>query len=84
MSLVFGWDTSTSLLRKKMFKVIVLACSVAFPSDCWEYHDTRGPYKSRERCQERAYKMGNDIAAIHEGRIMPKKFRCVALKGTQL
>jgi len=40
---------STSLPRKKMFKVIVLACSVAFPSDCWEYHDTRGPYESMER-----------------------------------
>ena len=75
---------SISQSLKKMFKVIVLACSVVFPSDCWEYHDTRGPYANREICQERAYKMGNDIAAIHEGRIMPKKFRCVALKGTQL
>ena len=75
---------SISQSLKKMFKVIVLACSVVFPSDCWEYHDTRGPYANREICQERAYKMGNGIAAIHEGRIMPKKFRCVALKGTQL
>jgi len=75
---------SISLPRKKMFKVIVLACSVAFPSDCWEYHDTRGPYESMERCTKRAYKMGNDIAEIHQGRLMPKAFRCVALKGTQL
>jgi hypothetical protein len=82
--LEFGWGTSISQPLKKMFKVIVLACSVAFPSDCWEYHDTRGPYESMERCQKRAYKMGNDIAEIHKGRIMPKKFRCVALKGTQL
>ena len=75
---------SISLPRKKMFKVIVLACSVAFPDDCWEYHDTRGPYKTYEQCQERAYVMGNDIAQIHEGRIMPRQFRCVPLKGTQL
>jgi len=75
---------STSPPRKKMFKVIVLACSVVFPSDCWEYHDTRGPYESMEKCTKRAYKMGNDIAQIHEGRIMPQQFRCVPLKGTQL
>lgn len=67
-----------------MFKVIVLACSTIVPQDCWEYHDTRGPYKNREICQERAYEMGNDIAAVHKGRIMPKKFRCVALQGAQL
>ena len=67
-----------------MFKVIVLACSSLVPQDCWEYHDTRGPYATREICRERAYQMGNDIAAIHKGRIMPKSFRCVALKGSQL
>ena len=55
-----------------MFKTIVLACSVAFPSECWEYHDTRGPYEDREKCVKRAHEMGNDIAKIHEGSIMPK------------
>ena len=59
-----------------MFKVIVLACSVAIPSDCWEYHDTRGPYETYERCTERAYVMGNSIAQINEGRIMPRSFKC--------
>jgi len=67
-----------------MFKVIVLACSVLVPTDCWEYHDTRGPYETYERCTKRAYVMGNDIAEIHEGKIMPKAFRCESLVGTNL
>jgi hypothetical protein len=73
--------TSTT---KIMFKVIVLACSIAIPSDCWEYHDTRGPYKTYERCTERAYVMGNNIAEINKGRIMPRSFKCVPLNGTRL
>jgi len=67
-----------------MFKVIVLACSVAIPSDCWEYHDTRGPYKTYEQCTERAYVMGNNIAEINRGAIMPRSFKCVPLNGTRL
>ena len=67
-----------------MFKVIVLACSIAFPDKCWEYHDTRGPYDSREQCTSRAYEMGNDIRMINEGKLEPKKFKCVQLKGQAL
>lgn len=67
-----------------MFKVIVLACSAIAPQECWEYHDTRGPYKDREQCVSRAYEMGNDIAQIHEGKIMPRSYKCTILKGTQL
>lgn len=63
-----------------MFKTIVLACSIAFPPQCWEYHDTRGPYEDREKCVQRAHEMGNDIAKIHEGSIMPKSYRCKILK----
>lgn len=72
------------LSAKTMFKVIVLACLVSNSDMCWEYHDTRGPYKTYEQCTERAYVMGNDIASIHEGRLMPKAYRCVSLKGTEL
>jgi len=63
-----------------MFKAIVLACMVALPDQCWEYHDTRGPYEDREKCVERAHEMGNDIASIHEGAIMPKSYMCKILK----
>jgi len=62
-----------------MFKVIVLACSVVVPDQCYEYHDTRGPYKDRERCVSRAYEMGNAIAEINKGAIMPRSYKCKTL-----
>ena len=67
-----------------MFKTLVLACSIASPTDCWEYSDTRGPYESYEICQQRAYEMGNAIMEIERGTVMPKRFKCKKLKGTQL
>jgi hypothetical protein len=62
-----------------MFKVIVLACSVAYPEHCWEYHDTTGPWATREQCVSRAHEMGNDIASIHKGAIMPQSYKCKPL-----
>ena len=70
--------------RRVMFKVIVLACLSANPGVCWEYHDRRGPYETFERCQQRAYEMANDIGMVHKGTMMPRQFKCVQLKGTQL
>ena len=67
-----------------MFKAIVLACMVALPDQCWEYHDTRGPYETRQRCVSRAYEMGNAIAEIHDGTIMPQYYKCKILQGTKL
>ncbi len=67
-----------------MFKLIVIACSVVVPTDCYQYHDTRGPYEDRSRCISRAYDMGNDIAQYNKGKIMPRSFNCVALNGTRL
>ena len=67
-----------------MFKAIVLACSVASPEQCWEYHDTRGPYDDRNRCVSRAYEMGNDIAEIHKGKIMPRSYKCNPLRPGRL
>ena len=67
-----------------MFKVLVIACSVAVPEDCYHYHDTRGPYETKARCISRAYDMGNDIAQYNKGKIMPKSFNCIALNGTRL
>lgn len=67
-----------------MFKTIVLACMIANPTQCWEYHDTRGPYADRKRCIARAYEMGNMIAEIHDGAIMPRSFKCRPLSGGRL
>jgi hypothetical protein len=66
-----------------MFKVIVLACSVFNAAECYEYHDTRDIYETYEQCQQRAIVMRKDIMEINEGRLMPKAFRCVPVKGQQ-
>jgi len=67
-----------------MFKVLVLACSLASPTDCWEFRDTRGPYKTYDLCKERAYAMGNDIMELQGRDLAPKFFKCIQLQGTQL
>ena len=67
-----------------MFKTTVLACAIASPDMCWEYHDTRGPYDTQEQCKTRAYEMGNMIAEVHEGTVMAQKFKCKQLRGQAL
>jgi hypothetical protein len=67
-----------------MFKVLVLACSLSVPTDCWEFHDTRGPYKTYDQCSSRAYEMGNNIMEMQGFDLKPKMFRCVKLKGQEL
>jgi len=67
-----------------MFKVLVLACSLSVPTDCWEFHDTRGPYKTYDQCSSRAYEMGNNIMEMQGYDLKPKMFRCVRLKGQEL
>jgi len=67
-----------------MFKVLVLACSLSVPTDCWEFHDTRGPYKTYDQCSLRAYEMGNNIMEMPGYDLKPKMFRCVKLKGQEL
>ena len=67
-----------------MFKVLVLACSIASPTDCWEFHDTRGPYATREKCQARAFEMRKDIMELQGSDLMPKVFRCDQLQGSML
>ena len=67
-----------------MFKVLVLACSIASPTDCWEFHDTRGPYATRELCQSRAFEMRQNIMELPGRDLMPKSFRCDKLQGAML
>ena len=67
-----------------MFKTLVLACSLSVPTDCWEFNDTRGPYKTYDQCSSRAYEMGNNIMEMQGYDLKPKMFRCVKLKGQEL
>ena len=67
-----------------MFKVLVLACSVLNPIECYEYSDTRGAYPSYELCAARAEEMREAILEINEGREEPRAFRCEKLEGQEL
>jgi len=67
-----------------MFKTLVLACSLSVPTDCWEFNDTRGPYKTYDQCKERAYEMGRDIMEMPNMDLRPINFKCLQLKGQQL
>jgi hypothetical protein len=67
-----------------MFKTLVLACSLSVPTDCWEFRDTRGPYKTYDQCVERAYEMGTNIMELQGRDLAPVKFKCTQLKGQQL
>ena len=67
-----------------MFKVIVLACSVFNPTECYEYSNTRGAYASYELCAARAEEMREAILELNEGRERPQAFRCVKLEGQKL
>lgn len=63
-----------------MFKAIVLACYIASPTDCIEFHDTRGPvFKSEKDCEARAMEMTRDIGEMLPY-LMPTKWRCQALR----
>jgi hypothetical protein len=61
-----------------MFKTIVLACSIAVPTECLEFHDTRGPYEMERQCKARAMEMSREIAERLNW--MPKLWRCDKLK----
>ena len=67
-----------------MFKTLVLACSIAVPTDCWEFRDTWGPYETYEQCQARAYEMGNNIREVQGNDLAPVQFKCIQLKGQKL
>jgi hypothetical protein len=62
-----------------MFKAIVLACAIANPTDCIEFHDIRGPYASQAKCEERAMEMARDIGEMAHG-LMPISWKCKALR----
>lgn len=61
-----------------MFKTIVLACAIANPVDCLEFHDIRGPYETERECKARAMEMSRAIGERLP--LMPKAWRCQKLK----
>ena len=67
-----------------MFKVIVLACSIFYPTTCFEYTSTRGAHTSYESCAERAREMRKAILEMNQGFEVVKAFKCVKLEGQKL
>ena len=66
-----------------MFKLMVLACSLVQPNFCVQFEDTRGPYKTIEQCEQRAYEMSQDIYNI-QPTMRPISYKCKQLKKGQL
>jgi hypothetical protein len=62
-----------------MFKAILLACAIADPTQCIEFHDIRGPYFTHKECKSRALEMGRDVGEMANG-LMPISWRCQPLK----
>jgi len=62
-----------------MFKAILLACAIADPTQCIEFHDVRGPYPTQKECKERAFEMARDVGEM-TNTLMPMSWRCQPLK----
>lgn len=66
-----------------MFQAIVVACFIADPTVCVEFHNTRHPINTPQQCESRAMEMARDINEMtHE--FMAKQWRCYPLKKGQL
>ena len=61
-----------------MFKAVVLACIIGAPTECFEFHDIRGPYYTERECRSRALEMSRDVGEI--ANLMPIKWRCDLLR----
>lgn len=58
-----------------MFTTLLLVCHLANPTDCITLQDSRGPYKTKQECVERAYEMIQDLNNSPIP-IQPVAFKC--------
>lgn len=61
-----------------MFQALVLVCMIYQPDDCLMLEDQRGPYKTYEQCEARAYEMSRAVHK-HMRRYKPISWNCVPL-----
>jgi hypothetical protein len=62
-----------------MFKAIVLACLIADPSQCIEFHDHKGPvWETKEQCRERALDIARQIPDVYPD-LIATQWRCAPL-----
>jgi hypothetical protein len=61
-----------------MFQAILFACLLSDPTHCVMLEDQRGPYKTYERCEARAYEMSEAVHRWMSG-FKPTKWNCRSL-----
>jgi len=64
-----------------MFEAWVLVC-ITGTMNCFMAEDTRGPYLTVEKCEERTIEMGKDIIKGIPGHY-PVQAKCVVSKGEE-
>lgn len=66
-----------------MYQALVWVCLMSNPAECITLEDQRGPYKTYERCESRAYEMSRSVH-IHMKGYKPKRWSCRGLAKGQL
>jgi|DEB0MinimDraft_4_1074332.scaffolds.fasta_scaffold07351_2 hypothetical protein len=61
-----------------MFQAILFVCLISDPTHCLILEDQRGPYKTYERCETRAYEMSRMVHIKMRG-YKPTKWNCRSL-----
>ena len=64
------------------FKAILVVCNFFDPTDCVEFHDSRGPYQEEEVCVARIYQMKDDILEMWPNLQAHLGYKCKEVEGT--
>ena len=65
-----------------MLEAVLVVCNFFDPTDCVEFHDTRGPYQENEVCVAGGYQMKDDILEMWPNLNALVGYRCEEVKGT--
>jgi|DEB0MinimDraft_6_1074348.scaffolds.fasta_scaffold621776_1 3-oxoacyl-[acyl-carrier-protein] synthase III len=65
-----------------MFTAMLLACSIYLPTNCVQFDDTRGPYKTEDECIVRLAEMIGTIREISP-ELVVRATRCATDVGEQ-
>ena len=68
--------------RHALFTAMLLACSIYVPSQCVQFDDTRGPYKTEDECIVRLAEMIGTIREISP-ELVVRATRCATEIGEQ-
>tara|TARA_Y100001973_G_C4954212_1_gene211756 strand:+ start:341 stop:553 length:213 start_codon:yes stop_codon:yes gene_type:complete len=66
-----------------MYIALVMICMMGNPNYCQILEDQRGPYKTYERCQDRAMEMARDVSEYMPS-FKPVRWKCKGVGKGQL